>query len=174
VKTLNLLEAAKLFSNLAAGMPRAQHVALDPAAKVIKAEARRVIGTYDYGWAPLKPETIARKTTGDSPLLETGKMRDSIEYTVSGNEAQVGSNDDKAVWQELGTIHIPPRSFLAGAAAEKGRVAASAAGHIIGNYLAGGEAFGDIWHVIRHAAHDIKELGDEVLSTADDNERGNR
>ncbi|WP_214680105.1 hypothetical protein, partial [Escherichia coli] len=34
--------------------------------------------------------------------------------------AHVGSNDDKAVWQELGTSRgIPPRSFLGGAAVRK-------------------------------------------------------
>ena len=45
-------------------------------------------------------------------------MRDSIEHQVHGDEANVGSNDDKAVWQELGTDKIPPRSFLGGAAVE--------------------------------------------------------
>ena len=54
----------------------------------------------------------------DEPLLRSGEMRDSIEHTVGKEEAQIGSNNDKAVWQELGTEHIPPRSFLGGAMAE--------------------------------------------------------
>jgi hypothetical protein len=35
-------------------------------------------------------------------------MRDSIEWNSSGNEGHVGSNNDKAVWHELGTVKIPP------------------------------------------------------------------
>lgn len=91
--------------------------ALDHAALLIQNEAKRVIGTYEYGWPRLKPETVARKA-GDTPLLETGAMRDSIEHQVdaNGEEAYVGSNDPKAVWQELGTRTIPARSFLMGAA----------------------------------------------------------
>jgi hypothetical protein len=50
--------------------------------KILQDEAVRVLGTYDYGWPLLKPQTIARKETGDSPLLETGDLRDSIERVV--------------------------------------------------------------------------------------------
>jgi hypothetical protein len=91
--------------------------ALDHCALIIEKEAKRVIGTYEYGWPRLQPETIARKA-GDTPLLETGEMRDSIEHSVddNGEEAYVGSNNPKAVWQELGTRTIPARSFLMGAA----------------------------------------------------------
>jgi hypothetical protein len=54
-------------------------------------------------------------------LYETGELRDSIEHSVDRDEltATVGSNNPKAVWQELGTVHIPARSFLAGAAMRK-------------------------------------------------------
>ena len=34
-------------------------------------------------------------------------------------EAQVGSNSDIAVYQELGTARIPPRSFLGGAMSDE-------------------------------------------------------
>lgn len=56
-----------------------------------------------------------------NPLLREGEMRDSIGTTISadGMEAQIGSNSDIALWQELGTEHIPPRSFLGGAMARK-------------------------------------------------------
>lgn len=80
-------------------------------------EARAAIGTYTFGWVPLKPATIAKKTTGDSPLLETGEMRGSIghkaELTMTGAEGLVYSDDEIAIYQELGTSRgIPPRSFL--------------------------------------------------------------
>jgi hypothetical protein len=60
--------------------------------------------------------SISHKMLGNSPLLETGEMRASIEWNSHGLEGHVGSNSDKAVWQELGTSRIPPRSFLVGAA----------------------------------------------------------
>lgn len=111
-----LASAASFFGSLVAQIDRSTHAALDEAATIVQSEAKRVIGTYDYGWPPLKPATVARKANGDTPLLETGEMRESIEKTVGQREAAVGSNSDKAVWHELGTPTIPARSFLAGAA----------------------------------------------------------
>ena len=128
---MNLLEGAKLFTGMAQHMLYQQHKALDAAGKILEDAAKDVIGTYDYGWTPLAPSTLAKKNA-DTPLLETGEMRDSIERTVSpvafgilprGN-VQVGSNNDKAVWQELGTSRIPPRSFLMETARRKGPEAA--------------------------------------------------
>ena len=79
------------------------------------------MGGYDYDWPRLQPETIARKARGDSPLLETGALRASMQYSVdaNGSMAVVGTNDPDALFQELGTVHIPPRSFLLGAALHK-------------------------------------------------------
>lgn len=84
---------------------------------IVEKAAKDVIGTYAYGWPALKPETIARKAQGDTPLLETGEMRDSIRsiaaLSVLGAEGLVYSTDPVAVYQELGTSRgIPPRSFL--------------------------------------------------------------
>jgi phage gpG-like protein len=111
---------------MAAAGAEYEHRGLEKAAKIIETEAKRVIGTYDYGWAPLAASTVAQKANGDTPLLETGAMRESIEHTVHGRKAEVGSNSDIAVYQELGTARIPARSFLAGAAVHKGKEAAHA------------------------------------------------
>ena len=92
---------------------------VERACRTVHAEARRVLGTHDYDWPPLSPATIARKAKGDTPLLETGELRDSIEWWSKGNEGAVGSNNDKAVWMELGTSRVPPRSFLVEAAVRK-------------------------------------------------------
>jgi phage gpG-like protein len=125
---MNLLEGATAFARLAVLYEGEIAVALEDGCKIVEDEAKRVIGTYDYGWIPLKPETVARKATGDSPLLETGEMRESIEHTVVGHSGFVGTNSDIAVFQELGTSRIPPRSFLAGAAMRKGQEVADAVG----------------------------------------------
>ncbi len=109
------LKFVALLTTAAVEIEHEKDKGLEKACVILETEAKRVIGTYDYGWPPLEPETIARKATGDSPLLETGEMRDSIEHTVGHGEAWVGSNSMIAVYQELGTGTIPPRSFLSGA-----------------------------------------------------------
>lgn len=82
----------------------------------VATEAKAVLGTYAYGWKPLAASTLAHKSTGDSPLLERGDTRASVEYKAelspTGAEGLVYSNDKVALWQELGTVHIPARSFL--------------------------------------------------------------
>lgn len=115
-----------------------EHKALEHAAKVIQTEAKREIGTYqgDAGpfaaWQELADSTKADRVrqgfSANDPLLRTGEMRDSIEYTLGHHEAAIGSNSDIAVWQELGTEKIPARSFLGGAAMRKAHVVAEILG----------------------------------------------
>ena len=61
---------------------------VEKACRMVEKEAKRAIGTYLFEWEPLKPETVARKTTGDSPLLETGELRDSIEHVSGRKQSQ--------------------------------------------------------------------------------------
>lgn len=136
---------AALLTHMVAGVSQAQHAALEKAAVIVETEAKAEIGNYQgaagpfAAWAPLKPETIARKVNGDTPLLETGEMRDSIEHMVQGNSAYVGSNNEKALWQENGTSRgIPPRSFLGGAAVRKSPDVVAAVGQTIQAYLVSG------------------------------------
>lgn len=117
--TISLLQAAAMITAASAAMKHAEHSLLDEGAKILQAEAKRVLGTYEYGWPPLKPATVARKSAGDSPLLETGELRDSIERDVQPHVAYVGSNNKKATWHEYGTSRIPPRPFLGPTAVAK-------------------------------------------------------
>ena len=93
---------------------------VERACQIIQKKAQSAIGREHELWAPLAASTIADKASHGfptpKPLLRTGQMRDSIEYTVHGNEGWVGSNSPIAVYQELGTSRIPPRSFLVSAA----------------------------------------------------------
>lgn len=92
---------------------------LERVGKMVETEAKSAIGTYKYGWPPLAASTLAKKKA-DTPLLETGEMRNSISHAISGpNSVDVGSNNQKAVWHELGTTKAPPRSFLVKAAQTK-------------------------------------------------------
>ncbi|WP_424139364.1 HK97 gp10 family phage protein [Roseomonas chloroacetimidivorans] len=121
------------FALFAAGLAeradRERRSALDEAARVVQAEAKREIGDYQpaappFGaWPQLAESTqkdrVAQGFTANDPLLRTGKLRDSIGRRVGDGEAVVGSDLDVALYQELGTKTIPPRSFLGGAAVRK-------------------------------------------------------
>jgi hypothetical protein len=150
--------------------------ALEIMAKAIKAKAKSVLGTHEYNWPPLEPETIARKATGDSPLLETGEMRDSIGYTIiePGKRAEVGSDMDIAVYQELGTETIPARSFLAQTGARHGKAAAELAGAIVAASIADKRVLGgelrELFHVLDKLGHSLKEDAKELLKDSDKDE----
>jgi hypothetical protein len=135
---------ASLLGGMAVEMQLVEHDALEKAAVIVETEAKRVLGTHDYSWPPLAPSTIARKATGDSPLLETGELRDSIQHHVGhtgahgGMEADIGSDNDKALWHELGTARVPPRPFLSGAAIHKEHEVVDVIGREMVAFLAGG------------------------------------
>jgi len=92
-------------------------VALEEAGVVVAEAAKEMIGHQHPEWPPLAASTLERKGA-NTPLLETGEMRESIRAVVDpeGLELAVGSNNAKAVWHELGTEKIPPRPFLSTAA----------------------------------------------------------
>jgi phage gpG-like protein len=128
---LSLAQAASRFIRISEEIHVIDKEALEIAGQIIETEAKRVLGTYDYGWTPLKPETVARKQMGDSPLLETGELHDSIGHMVIGNMLYVGSDNPKAAYHEFGTSRIPPRPFLSGAAATKAAEIAHYIGHAV-------------------------------------------
>lgn len=125
MKSLTSLAAlAAEMTVMAARIEHGQREALEEGAKVIEKEAKDVIGTYRYGWQQLAESTQASRTaaghSANDPLLVRGDLRDSIEHKVPDHyNAYVGSNSQIAVYQELGTKHAPPRSFLLGAAVHK-------------------------------------------------------
>ena len=131
--TYDILGFVAHMAVVQAEMAHLRHGALEKGAVIIETEAKRVLGTYDYGWVPLAASTVERKANGDTPLLETGEMRDSIEHqVVSDKEAQIGSASDIAGYQEFGTSRIPARPFLGGAAVAKGEeVAKVTSAHIL-------------------------------------------
>jgi hypothetical protein len=143
---------------------------------MVATEAKRVIGTYDYGWPSLAESTLAKKAA-DTPLLETGEMRDSIEWNAHGNEGHVGSNNDKAVWQELGTSRIPPRSFLAGALHHEAPEIVKMAGKAVHAVVAGKGMHSpelEFLHLLRHIGHEVNEVLQKVLDGPDDENKGRR
>lgn len=127
MKEFSLLGFAAHLVGMAAEIEHANHSALEKSARIVKKQAKDYIGTYDAKyptpWHPLaestKKDRVNKGFPADQPLLRTGALRDSIEHTVSHNEATVGSNSQIAAWQELGTSKFVPRPFLEPALREK-------------------------------------------------------
>lgn len=125
----SLTDLARHLGEVALSQHEMEHAALESAAVMVERRAKEKIGEYQQeagpfiAWPELADSTKADRTrhgfAEDEPLLRTGELRDSIEHTVADGVAQVGSNSDKAVWQELGTKYMPPRSFLGGAVVDK-------------------------------------------------------
>lgn len=95
-------------------------------AKVIEDKAKAEIGHYQDAagpfpaWPLLADSTEDEKAKAgyptDAPLLRTGEMRESITHEVHGLEAVIGSPDERMVYHEFGTSHMPARPVLGPAA----------------------------------------------------------
>lgn len=122
-----------------------KHAVLEAAGKEFLERAKAAIGTYEYNWTPLAEDTISRKQHGDTPLLETGAMRDSGFYEVHGAMGvTIGFSDPKIVWHEFGTKHIPPRPVVGGTIEHHGQEIADHMGVIFGMILGEALAVGNI------------------------------
>ncbi len=140
----------------------ANEVALEVGAAMIRDAAKAAIGTYTFPWQVLAASTQAdRERQGfpaNEPLLRTGEMRDSIGVRIikAGHEAEIGSDNQIAVYQELGTSTIPARSFLAAAAAAKGKDVARVFRDVVGAAIAGRTIETELLHIVEEAAESIK------------------
>jgi hypothetical protein len=161
---------------IAGATQEAKRTALEIGARMIRDEAKRVLGTYDYNWPQLAQRTQDNRVQlgfpANEPGLRTGAMRDSIEYTIlSDEEAEIGSDDDNMVYFEIGTIKQPPRPTLTAAAIRKGQDVADIAGLLVGSALAGHSVTAEILKIAGHAAHDLKETAKELLENGEEGKK---
>lgn len=161
---------------IAGATHEAKRTALEIGARMIRDEAKRVLGTYDYNWPQLAQRTQDNRVQlgfpANEPGLRTGAMRDSIEYTIlSDDEAEIGSDDDNMVYFEIGTIKQPPRPTLTAAAIRKGQDVADIAGLLVGSALAGHSVTAEILKIAGHAAHDLKETAKELLENGEEDRK---
>ena len=65
-------------------------------------------------WAPLAPETLARKGGDDRILQQSGIMRDTLNYQIAGKTLTFGSNQEYAATHQFGREDdgIPARPFI--------------------------------------------------------------
>jgi phage gpG-like protein len=127
----------------------------------VRENARSALGTYRYGWEPLAASTLARKSE-DTPLLETGQLRDSIGIKLSHDRGEVGTNDPYAEFHEHGSSHEPPRSFMLNAALEATGQIHKWADHYIGAAIAGRGMHATNLATILHRVRIILEIAREV------------
>ena len=121
--------ATHLINNALHIQHHGRHALLE-AGEIVRQEVFDAHGTHRYNWPALAPATVARKRTGDSPLLETGAKRASYGVNlVDDHTVEVGSNDPKATWHELGTPRVPPRPVLVPAAMAREAEVAQIIGH---------------------------------------------
>ncbi len=122
------------------------HIA-DKSAEEIQKTAQGMIGDYQpavgpyVAWEELADSTKAERArlgfSDNDPGYRSGEMRKSIERTVQGTEAAVGSNDQHLVWFDLGTPKHPPRPVLGPAALHSRERVGSYAAKTVFAWLAG-------------------------------------
>lgn len=151
------------LERIAAAAPQHELRALRDAGRVIQAETRAELGTYQaaagpFGeWPSLTDFTQRERErlgfTANDPLKASGELHDHIDLSFDAKQAVVGVPDetvgdgteanpirnigDVAIDLEMGTQHMPARSFLGRAAFAKGHEAVDAAALTITDAIAG-------------------------------------
>jgi hypothetical protein len=149
--------------------------AMVSACKLVRRKARGMIGVEQPIWPGLAESTIQDKRRHGypvpKPLLRTGEMRDSIEIDAPHWESPgvcvgyVFSNNPIARYQEMGTMHIPPRPFLSTAA-----MACEPQVHQMFATAALREHF-KAWHLLKQAL-DLAWDGVKELAETDEDDGG--
>jgi phage gpG-like protein len=173
---MNLLEAAARIAAVEADLELAREPMIAVACQMVAARSKDLIGVPQPSWPPLAAATLARKDGVNTPLLETGKLRSSIEWNADRNHGFVGTDSDVGVFMELGTSRgVPPRSFLALAAEQEGpavaKMMSEVVGAAIGGRLATGSQVGELFELARllgHVAHEIKETASDLVESPDE------
>ena len=147
----SFLEAAVHCGELALAAHEADEIALEKATKFLQKKVKDKYGEYQpeagpfVAWAELAESTKQdRERQGypeDEPLLRTGDVRESIEREVKDSEGFVGSDNDIAVWEELGTKNMPPRSTMGSAGVENAEAIVKIVGDEVVMALVGEQVF---------------------------------
>lgn len=147
MKQMTPLQFIAEMQRIQATMDDAIRDGLKEAAEIVEEEAKDRIGNYQSAagpfkaWKQLDPSTQTRRTaegfTANDPLERTGDLKKSIEHKVGRNEAVIGSNDEAALPNEMGTADAPPRSFLGGALYSKTDEVVDAIGKRVFRHITG-------------------------------------
>lgn len=99
---------------------------LDRVLATIEMKAKAEFGVYQPATGPFqawpeladatKDDRVSQGYAENEPLLRSGSARDSISRSQEGLTGAVGSTDERLVWFEFGTPHMPARPVLGPAA----------------------------------------------------------
>jgi hypothetical protein len=142
------------------------------------AAARDIIGVPQPGWPALSAVTLSRKIA-NTPLLDTGEMKDSIQWNVDAHEGYIGSNNPKLKWHEFGTNKEgaawgspnPPRPVLALASIRKEEKIYAMAARAVMAIVAGGGIGSAEWREFLHVLREFRDIAHEVNDVLTDPER---
>lgn len=144
---LSLTQFAGLLTGMVSEIEHATHSGLEQAARIVEREAKAELGHYQQGagpfpaWAELadstKDDRVRQGYPENEPGLRSGDMRESIQHVVRGHTAHIGSDDEKLVFFELGTVKQPPRAVLSGSLIRKTDAVVQAVGHRFVGHLFG-------------------------------------
>jgi phage gpG-like protein len=179
MKTFDILGFIAELPAIERDLHAAGPMIVEKACQIVQRKAKSAIGREHEMWVPLAPSTIADKQKHGyavpKPLLRDGTLRDSINYTVNDNEGCVGSDDPVAVFQELGTSRIPPRSFLVSSAISSEdrihRMAAAATMAALSGYGRHARDITELFHLLREAGHALGELWHDLTDIDEDEDR---
>ena len=164
MSALGLLEMAAKMHALEKDLDKALQATIETAAGFCLQQALAVVGTYTLGWESLAPSTLAHKPA-DTPLLETGRFRDSITASIGHHEATVGSDDKKATFFEFGTSRMPARPIFGPLAVAAETVIKQAAAVHVKRALAGRgpsmhglHEFMELLHLAKEVLQGVREL----------------
>jgi len=98
-------------------VPSATRKGLRGVGEAVVKGAKKKFGIYQKSvysfpaWAELAPRTLL-DNPANTPLLRTGKTKESIGFEVNGDDVVVGSSEPTMIYHELGTSTEPPRPVL--------------------------------------------------------------
>jgi hypothetical protein len=148
----NVAQFQKYLYERTATLAAAEAKGLDKVGDMVARDAKRRIGRYqdEVGqfpeWKELadatKADRVQQGFSKNDPLLRTGDMRDSVEFSRESDRVTIGSTSKIALWQELGTSEskhpIPPRPFLGPALFVNAEEAAKTVAEEVAIWLVGG------------------------------------
>lgn len=127
MKELKLDEFSRHLNRVAASYPRYLEKGMAFMGEALEKSAKSKIGYLQPGagefeaWEPLAESTIADKERqgylfkdDGNPLYRTGELMESISFIfhIATQTLFLGSTSEIMIFQEFGTVHIPPRSVL--------------------------------------------------------------
>lgn len=119
---------------------------------------------------------MAKATNQHSTLRRRSPAAGTDVVKLLSDEGCVGSDSDVAVFQELGTSRIPPRSFLQSAAIASEdkihRMAAATAVGALSGFDHNASDVREILHLLHRAGHALKELGEDLFDDDEDDGSG--